>query len=385
MTSAMPAISIVVLNLNKSFLTLECLDSIAQSAENQDYEIILVDNGSRADEAAALRCAIDPAVKLISLTQNMGFGEGSNIGVEFCVGRFLLFLNNDVVLPPGAIQRLVATFESSFSPGAVGPTLLYPDGSVQEAGAFVKPNGLTFQIGKQNIPIAPHFPGGSYIVDYCSAACLLVERHAFLDVGGFDPAFDPAYFEDVDFCLKLRARGLYTYCASDISVIHHENATSASLWRRDQIDVMVARNHQVFLRQWSGYLEDRFHHSAGLPQDPSTDAPPRILGRVLIDSAAVLRDTPESAALLRCAAALQAMSDLTIAVPEICSRLRVQSLCRTHRLELRDYRLTRSDAVDRSSYDHVIPFFESADGRAGECLRVMTDVFDRLCERSKNV
>jgi GT2 family glycosyltransferase len=372
-----PDVSIIVLNWNKSALTLNCLQSIQRGACSNNYEVIIIDNGSAAAELALLKEGLGrddfgENFRLISLAQNMFFGEGCNIGAEAARGQFLLFLNNDVTVTQGAVDSLVSQFKSAFSPGAIGPKFLYPNGTLQEAGAFVLPDGRTIQQGKEGTQPDPHFAHGTHIVDYCSAACLLVGKNVFMAHGGFDPIFDPAYFEDVDLCFRLRASGLYTYYASDVTIYHEENATSSALWSRDEIVAIATKNHQRFVQRWSEHLKNRLQVSGQRIQQlpPTLDAQPPPFpsasfdraGSVLLQCATILQDSADSAAMLRCAAALQDKYDVTLAVPEICSHLRIDSLSRELGCHLSRYKIARLTEIDRSSYDHTISFPGSAFG-----------------------
>ena len=130
-----PAVSIIILNLNKSGLTRQCLREVWRYTEGHTYEIIVVDNGSKPEEFSKL--ADTPGLfKLIRLPVNRYFGEGNNIGVEASRGRYLVFLNNDAFVSKGWLEPLISTFGNEPNVGGVGPRMVYPDGRLQEAGAF---------------------------------------------------------------------------------------------------------------------------------------------------------------------------------------------------------------------------------------------------------
>jgi len=374
-----PEVSIIILNWNKGALTLKCLKSIRSNVISTSYEIIIVDNGSAPPELALLKAGLDTNSVLISLDRNMFVGGGYNIGAKGARGKFLLFLNNDVLITPGSVDGLVARYKSSFSPGAIGPKFLYPNGLLQEAGAFVLSNGRSFQQGKGGIQPDRHFARGVHIVDYCSAACLLVGRDTFTRHGGFDPIFEPAYFEDADLCFRLRANGLYTYYASDVSVYHEENATSAVLWSHDEILAILKGNSLKFQQRWSTYLESRLKgagQSSGL--NVRSSAPPASMGNILLRSATTLDDSTDCGAMLRCAAALEAKYEVTLAAPEICSRTRIDALCRQFGLRLNKYKIAKLSDTAGSLYDHTISFPASAFGESSplsnlNCMRMLFD------------
>jgi GT2 family glycosyltransferase len=360
-----PEVSIIILNWNKSALTLKCLKSIRSHLISNSCEIIIVDNGSDPAELAYLKAGLDTDSVLISLDRNIFFGGGCNIGANAAHGKFLLFLNNDVLVSPGSVDGLVARYKASFSPGAIGPKFLYPNGLLQEAGAFALSSGWTFQQGKGDAQPDQNFARGVHIVDYCSAACLLIERDTFTKHGGFDPIFEPAYFEDVDLCLRLKANGLYTYYASDISVYHDEHTTSETLWSREEIEAINATNHQKFLQRWSTYLESRLK-GAGRSSDLDVQSsmPATSIGNILLRSATALDDLTDCGAMLRCAAALETRYEITLAAPEICSRSQIDDLCRQFGLRLNKYNIAKLSDTEGSLYGHTISFPASAFGES---------------------
>ena len=219
-------------------------------------------------------------------------------------------------------------------------------------------------------------------MDYCSAACLLIEKDAFIAYEGFDSIFEPAYFEDVDLCLRLRAHGLYTYYASDVTVYHQENATSAALWTGEEIRAILARNSQIFLRRWSSYLETRLQDSKHILLQPLSDLDSALsepIGSVLMRSAS-LDDSTDCVAMLRCAAALEYKYDITLGVSASCSRIQIDSLCAKIGLHLSRYRIAELTDTDISSYDHTISFPGDAfDERLPlSTLKCMRMLFDTL-------
>ena len=117
---------------------------------------------------------------------------------------------------------------------AVAPKLLYPDGRLQEAGSIVWRDARVRNYGDGDVPNRPEYLFRR-TVDYASAACLLVRRSAFVEVGGFDPRFAPMYCEDVDLCLALAKRhGRVVY--QPRSVVEHVRGASAIGWREGRSD-----------------------------------------------------------------------------------------------------------------------------------------------------
>ena len=264
------AVSIIILNLNKSALTLQCLRQVWRHTEGHTYEIIVVDNGSKPEEFSKL--ADTPGLfKLIRLPVNRYFGEGNNIGVEASRGRYLVFLNNDAFVSKGWLEPLISTFENEPNAGGVGPRMVYPDGRLQEAGAFLDDVALSVQRGKF-YRLTPWERETTMVVDYCSAACFLTTREIFDRVSGFDPIFEPAYYEDADLCFKIACLGLFVYCCPQVEIVHLESVTATD---RDVAPILIgviANNRDKFRARWQNYLSTREKTGIGsLPTLP----PPR--------------------------------------------------------------------------------------------------------------
>jgi O-antigen biosynthesis protein len=252
-----PLVSIVILNFNKAHLTIECLKSLWQHTQEYSYEIIVVDNGSRAEDFSKL-VAFKGAYQLLRLDINRYFGEGNNIGAELAKGEFLLCMNNDVTVTPEWLSPLMNAFCVYSDCGAAGPKFLYPDGSLQEAGALLDEEGGSVQIGKYQDPTDPRF-NQSRVVDYVSAAAVLMRKKVFEDVLGFDYIYEPAYYEDVDLCLKIGQRGLKTYYIADSCVVHHENATTSDVTIGLQLSGIVETNRIKFIKRWQFFLATGRH------------------------------------------------------------------------------------------------------------------------------
>ncbi len=259
-----PDVSIVILNLNKADLTAECLSHLWRHTAGRRYEIVVVDNGSSHDEFRKLAAVRGP-MHLVRLDENRYFGEGNNIGFARSRGRFVVFLNNDAFVTQGWLAPLIDLLETRPDAGGVGPRFVYPDHRLQEAGAFVDDEAHAIQIGKFDIYDEADI-GQERIVDYCSAACLAVRREIFEWVGGFDYMYEPAYYEDVDLCMKIAALGLFVYYCPQTTIVHIENATSRENRERLGLHNIVEINRRKFLSRWGQWLTDRANNRpAALP------------------------------------------------------------------------------------------------------------------------
>ena len=340
-----PEVSIVIVNWNGGDMTLLCLEYLWQYTTGHHYEIIVVDNGSDPGDTQKLRDTA-PYARIIELGTNKYFGEANNLGVEAALGRYVCLLNNDAFVAPGWLETLMRALESDRSIGAVGPRFVYPNGDLQEAGALINPDGTVTQLGKGASLDDPAFRT-QRVVDYTSAACVLLRRDDFMRALGFDLAWDPAYYEDVDLCLKLRLLGLDTVYCPDTTVVHIEGATSSNRGAALKLGNIVAINRTKFLHRWSRFLETAGRERPPLiptrPAPAASQAPRR---RVVIYTPYALTLGGGERYLLTIAVAFKDVAHVALVTPEPVSRLRVLTMGREFGLDL----------------DHVQPM------RAADCL-----------------
>ena len=258
-----PEVSIVVLNWNKAQLTIECLKSLFEHSQGSRYEVIVVDNGSRAEEFAALSEYEGPH-RLLRLGVNRFFGEGNNLGAELAKGEFVMFMNNDVTVTPNWLSPLVDVFHFYPECGAAGPKFVYPSGLLQEAGALLDEDGDSVQIGKFQDPASARF-NRMRVVDYVSAACVVMRKKIFDDVLGFDFVYEPAYYEDADLCLKIGVLGLKTFYVPNSYIVHHENATTADPSNGLNLSSLVHINRSKFVARWTHFLKTGRHREDRRP------------------------------------------------------------------------------------------------------------------------
>jgi O-antigen biosynthesis protein len=248
-------VSVIVLNYDHAETTVECLAALARAKSHLIHEIIVVDNGSRPEELAILRRRHRKGdFTLVEVGANRFFSEGNNIGVEFARADYIVFLNNDAFVEPGWIEALSATMRDDPDVAAVGPMFLYPDGRVQEVGSMALPTGDVVQVGKGTVWGPDHFDT-PYIVDMCSAACLMMRRSDFFKVGGFGFEWEPAYYEDTDLCLKLWTRCGKIMVNPNARVVHIESKTTSD--SRLQLHNISEINRVRFVKKWGSLLEAR--------------------------------------------------------------------------------------------------------------------------------
>ena len=234
--------------------TLGCLDSLAVNTPHHLMEVIVVDDASTDGTAETLQRV--EGIEVLRLETNAGFAAAVGRGAEAARGRVVVFLNNDTEVRPGWLEALLDAIDSAPDVGAVGCKLVFGDGRLQEAGGIVWQDGTGANIGRGEDPQAPRH-NVRREVDYCSAAALMVRRDLFERLGGFDPRFSPAYYEDTDLCFRLRESGFRVLYEPRAEVVHHEGAThgdngGAGLAAHVKANQLV--NRHVFVDRWSETL-----------------------------------------------------------------------------------------------------------------------------------
>lgn len=275
--SEAPDISVVLVLYNQAELTYACLSSVVEALSGSalTVEVIICDNGS-SDRTDELLGRIDGAT-IIRNEENLHFLRGVNAAASHARGRHLLLLNNDTQVTPGSLDRAVELLDSDPTIGAVGGRLVLPDGTLQEAGSIIFSDGSCMGYGRSHAVDESQFMF-QRDVDYCSGAFLMTPRAAFERLGGFDVAFAPAYYEETDYCVRLRKEGLRIVFDPQIVTLHFEFGSSAA---SDDALALQQRNWATFRRLHGTWLATQLPSSS----DPATllsarnalDGRPRLL------------------------------------------------------------------------------------------------------------
>ena len=218
-------------------MTRECVEAIRAHTKGVSYEILLLDNWSTSPEAAefAAQQANIEGTRVLRIAEPFNYSRINNIGVAAAKYPFLLFLNNDVfVQEPRWLRRMLDEALADEAVGAVGAKLLYPDGTVQHAGVVLGVGGVADHAFRGLGGEAPGYIAHAITaqeVSAVTAACMLVRKSAFLQVGGFDERELSVAFNDVDLCVKLRQAKLKIIFMPDSVAEHRE-----SISRGDDFD-----------------------------------------------------------------------------------------------------------------------------------------------------
>ncbi|QNP41275.1 glycosyltransferase [Lysobacter solisilvae (ex Woo and Kim 2020)] len=252
-----PVASIIIPVFNHLAHTLVCLRSLAAHPPGIAIEIIVVDDGS-SDDTPHVLPRID-RLRYHRRAANGGFIATCNDGLALARGDYVVFLNNDTVPQPGWLDALLRTFSEHSGAGVVGAQLLYPDGRLQESGAVVWNDGSADKLGHLHAADEPAF---NYVrrVDYVSGAALAMPRALCVELGGFDPSYSPAFYEDTDLAMRVRAAGLHVLVQPASWVVHVQGVTTGTDERRG-IKSFQPRNRQRFAERWQTVLATHPLHS----------------------------------------------------------------------------------------------------------------------------
>lgn len=245
-------VTVTIAQWGKTDLTRRAIESLAQSDYEGSIQILVYDNDSPGGSGGIENM---DGVELIQGPENIGFGPAHDALSTRATGTYLIIMNNDIVVTPSAVRRLVERLESDTAIGAVAPSYRNFDGSQLEQGGFIGGSGDGFQLFRLARPpeSVRRMPANAH---YGSAAFLLLRTEDFVSRGGFDDLFAPAYYEDTDLCAQLASEGKRTVVEPTAVVFHYEGATAgretSSGFKRHQ-----PANRVKFVNKWKQMLAGR--------------------------------------------------------------------------------------------------------------------------------
>jgi GT2 family glycosyltransferase len=263
-----PSIAVIIVNFNSGDALGATLASLEAGLSGCDWQAIVVDNASQdGSQEAATRYR---SVTLLRQAANSGFAAGVNRGAAATSAPLVLILNPDCRLASGAVRSLTDEMERHPDCGVIGPKILDPDGALQES-ARGDPNMLTGLFGRTSA-LSRRLPRLSLVrrnlvseslskaghaserVDWVSGACMLVRREAFQQVRGFDEGYF-LYWEDADFCRRLRNAGRETRYMPSATVVHDVGQSS-----RNATSLATREFHRSAYRYFATHVVPQWWH-----------------------------------------------------------------------------------------------------------------------------
>ncbi|HYF49582.1 MAG TPA: glycosyltransferase family 2 protein [Planctomycetota bacterium] len=252
-----PLVSILIPFRDKAELLERCVRSIREKTSYRNYEFILIDNGSQTAEMKSLleREARQPNTRVLRIDEPFNFSRLNNLAAKEAKGEHLLLLNNDTEAIDG--EWLSAMLEHSQRPevGAVGAKLLYPDNRVQHAGVII---GIGEVAGHSHRMVPAEDPGYFGILQMIrnysavTGACLMTKKKIYEELGGLNETDLAVAYNDVDYCLRLRQRGLLIVYTPYAKLYHHESVSRGF--------TNNPRESGYMCRRWAKYFNDPYYN-----------------------------------------------------------------------------------------------------------------------------
>ncbi len=231
MNTIQPTLSVVIVNSDGTEDTMACLESLFRSPPDAPFEVIVVDNCSRTPCLPLVQQAY-PQVQTIMAPQRQGFARNYNLGMCHAHGHYVLIINNDTVVHPGALDHMLAFVRQHPTCGMAGPKLVSPNGRIQSVCVRPLPGPGSY-IARQLL-IDPALPGGklwerflqwraarrtSGSTPAISGACMLVPRETLQHIGMLDEGFD-FYYEDIEWCHRVQCYNKQVSYVAEAVITH---------------------------------------------------------------------------------------------------------------------------------------------------------------------
>jgi GT2 family glycosyltransferase len=233
-------VSIIIVGYNAREYLQQCLASIFRARQEPAIEVILVDNASTDGSVAMVR-ELFPQVHIVENTNNTGFAAGNNLGIKRARGEFCLLLNSDTEITGSALRTLVSFLDEHPDAGVVSGRIVYADRSDQGvARRFPTPMNALFgrktfltrifpnnRFARRYMICRAHSSSEPFEVDWVSGCCLMIRSSVIEQVGVLDEKFF-MYWEDADWCFRIKQKGWKVFCVPEAVVVHHEGKSSRS-------------------------------------------------------------------------------------------------------------------------------------------------------------
>jgi GT2 family glycosyltransferase len=278
-----PLVSIIIPTINSYEYIKKCVDSIIEKTTYPHIEVVIVDTGSTDKNVENYYTDLElnnPEIKVVRWDKKpFNFSDACNFGVENSKGEYLLFLNNDTkVVSPDWVEGMLQ-YAQRKDVGMVGVRLHFPNDRIQHAGVVLSAEHVAFHpLYNQNILdyLSSNYTLNARNISAVTAACSMVSRKKFDQVGGFDTKLRVTY-NDVDLCLKLMDAGYRNVYNPFVILYHYESISVGKIntGERDHTEFEEAK--ALMKKRWSKYLEHDPYYNANFEQrDPGYHLPVKL-------------------------------------------------------------------------------------------------------------
>lgn len=236
-------VSVIIISFNTKDLTLEAVKSVYENSSGVNFEVIVVDNNSQDGSVEVLKTFAKNHKNflLIENKDNLGFAKANNQAAKKAKGEYLFLLNSDTKVLPGSLKSLLDFADGTSDAGVVGPQLLNGDGTTQPSCVnfpTIRNAIREYFLGKKGL-FDKYVPKGNdpVVVDALVGAAFLITPEALKKVGLLDERYF-FYFEDIDYCRRVKRVGLKVYYLPKIKIIHYHGVSGKALapqkdqWKR---------------------------------------------------------------------------------------------------------------------------------------------------------
>jgi len=278
----LPLVSILIPTRDRLDILRVCIETLLHRTTYPKIEIIVIDNGSEKAETLDYLDKVSRESGVVVLRDNrpFNFSALNNLAVAAATGDYVCLMNNDIeVVTPDWVQEMLS-FAQQPDVGCVGAKLWYPDGTLQHGGVLVGFHGAAGHLHKA----LPRGEAGYHYraclhqaLSAVTAACLLVRKSIYEEVGGLDEAFAVA-FNDVDFCLKVKEAGYRNVYTPYAEMIHYESASRGAVTSPKNAEREL-REVNLLKSRWQGKLDNDPAYNPNLTltlEDCSLAWPPRV-------------------------------------------------------------------------------------------------------------
>lgn len=253
-----PKVSVVVVNWNTKKYLNDCLESIARTMSAIEYEVLVVDNNS-ADGSADMVASNFPGVKLIRNKENIGFAKANNIAISAGTGEYVLVLNPDTIVMPGAIGKMTEFMDSNQHVGACGPRIYDRKGNITQWRKRLPSLNRAFRTDSmlgRIFPLAGESPENEITpvspveVEWMHGCCMFIRRQTIKEVGLMEEKLFLT-FEEQDWCLRMQQKGWKIYHVPAAEIVHYEGESrKQTTFLEDYL--RVKRSQHVYFRKHFG-------------------------------------------------------------------------------------------------------------------------------------